>query len=202
MYAMLKKFCLIFCILVCSCSFVNEGNSEICFVGDSITHIWDLEFFFPGFRVHKYAENGAKVQDLDDWNLSVCEGIPTVFLMGTNNIGRYSVDSKNIEKIRKTFLKDLIPRLEKIKANPLLFVSILPRNRDWLETEKVNENIEIQNKMIKDTLDKLQFHYRYIDAFYLFLKDDYQIKKNFFYDGVHPSKEGFEVLSKKVLEFL
>ena len=174
----------------------------MCFVGDSITHIWDLEYFFPGFYIHKYAANGAKIQEIDEWDLSDCEGIPTVFLMGTNNIGMYSADTKNIEQIREDFIKQLAPRLKKIKADPLLLVSILPRNSHWKESVKVNENIEIQNEMIKKYLDEERFNYRYVDAFYLFLEKGYQIKKDFFYDGIHPSKEGYEVLSTKVLEYL
>lgn len=202
--SMLRKVVVLLCLFfACSCSVINERNSEVCFVGDSITHIWDLEYFFPGFYIHKYAANGAKIQEMDEWNLSDCEGIPTVFLMGTNNIGMYSADTKNIEQIRGDFIKQLAPRLKKIKANPLLFVSILPRNSHWRESEKVNENIEIQNEMIKNYLDEEHFNYKYVDAFYLFLEEEgYQIKEKFFYDGIHPSKEGYEVLSAKVLKYL
>lgn len=199
---MFRIFLCGFVFLVYSCSFVNEGKSEICFVGDSITHIWDLEYSFPGFYIHKHAENGAKIQNLDNWNLNDCEGIPTVFLMGTNNIGRYLEDDEKFKQIHEDFLKELIPRLDKIKADPLLLISILPRNIKWNESEKVNVNIEMQNKIIKDSLDKMHYNYKYIDVFYLFLDEGYEVKKNYFYDGVHPSREGYEILSSKVLEYL
>ena len=185
-----------------SCSFINKGDSEICFVGDSITHIWDLEYFFPDFVVHKHAENGAVLQDLAKWDLTECKGLTTVFLMGTNNIGHVSIDNSDARIIRKDFVELYLKKISRIEADPLFVVSILPRNFNNRQNSKVNENIEKVNEMIQDSLKKSEMNYEFIDVFDAFLEKDYKIRKSLFYDGLHPSKEGYELLASKILKYL
>lgn len=50
------------CLWSTSCSL--DANSELCFIGDSITHLWDLEYYFPGYHIHKHAVDGAKLKVL------------------------------------------------------------------------------------------------------------------------------------------
>jgi len=194
------KFLLIsFAVVLCgtSCS-LRESTSEICFIGDSITYLWDLEYFFPGYYIHKHAVSGAKVQDVDSWDVSDCRGMPVVFLMGTNNIGNVSVLDENAEKSRQQFKEMFLQRAISFGADPLWVVSILPRDFGKKPQEGINQNIELQNEIIKNGLDSLGSAYQFIDVFNSFLGKEYQIDSTLFKDGLHPTEKGYELLAAKV----
>jgi hypothetical protein len=180
-----------------SCS-INESNSEICFIGDSIIQFWDLEYFFPGYYIHKHAVGGARIQDIDEWDVSDCKGLPVFFLMGTNNIGYVSVESREAYSERNNFLGEFLPRIQLIDANPLWVISILPRNLNGKQSSGVNQNIELLNNQIQNSLDSLGTNYKFIDVFDYFLEDDYRINFRFFKDGVHPNAEGYVLLTSVV----
>lgn len=183
-----------------SCS-LRESDSEICFVGDSITYLWDLEYHFPGYYIHKHAVSGAVVQNIDNWNLADCYGLPIVFLMGINNIGERSVLDEYAEEKRQQFNEIFFQRVEPLGGEPLWIVSILPRgNRE--NQKEINQNIELQNALIKRSLDSLGNAYGFIDVFDYFLKDDYRIDSTLFNDGLHPNERGYEILTSKVQERL
>lgn len=198
---MLRLSSIIILLVLVSCS-INSGESELCFIGDSITSQWDLDYYFPGFITHKHAEGGVGIQALDNWDLSNCRDIPTVFLMGTNNIGKISANDTNAQTKRTSFINSLIPRLESIGANPLILLSILPRNREWKQDPSVNRNLDLLNAEIRDALDSSSIEFKYINVFNYFIDADYNIKKNLYKDGVHLTSEGYEILSKYVLQSL
>lgn len=189
------NFCLFFFESSCS---INESYSELCFVGDSIIQFWDLEYYFPGYYIHKHAVGGAKIQDLDKWNVSDCKGLPVFFLMGTNNIGYVSIENSSAEVKRSVFIDEFIPRVQSINANPLWVISILPRNLNGMQSVGVNQNIELLNNQIERKLDSLGKDYNYIDVFDYYLEDGYQLNFRLFKDGVHPNAEGYELLTSVV----
>lgn len=202
--AIRERYRLIFLLpfwCVISCSF-EKSDSEICFVGDSITYLWDLEYYFPGYYIHKHAVGGAKIQDIDNWDMSDCRGLPIIFLMGTNNIGNISVLDDDVDEKRKKFNEMLVQRVVSLEANPLWVISILPRNYGNREQENVNRNIELQNKLIENSLDSLGGRYRFIDAFDCFLNEEYQINSMLFNDGLHLNESGYEILTSNVLDRL
>jgi len=198
---MLRLSTLFISLVLISCS-INSGESELCFIGDSITAQWDLNYYFPGFITHKHAEGGVGIQALDKWDLSDCKGIPTIFLMGTNNIGKISINDTNAQKKRTSFINSLIPRLEAIGADPLILLSILPRNSKWEQDPSVNQNIDLLNAEIREALDSSLIKFKYTNVFDYFIDADYDIKKNLYKDGVHLTSEGYEILSKHVMQSL
>ena len=142
--------------------------------------------------------SGAKVQDIDSWNVSDCRGMPVVFLMGTNNIGNVSVLDENAEKSRQQFKEMFLQRAISFGADPLWVVSILPRDFGKKPQEGINQNIELQNEIIKNGLDSLGSAYQFIDVFNSFLGKEYQIDSTLFKDGLHPTEKGYELLAAKV----
>lgn len=188
----------ILCVFCCESCFVNDSGSEICFIGDSITHLWDVEYYFPGYYIHKHAVSGAKIQDIDEWDISDCRGIPVVLLMGTNNIGSLSASDSDAGLMREQFKGKFWHYAETIGGNPLWVVSILPRNYKGMQPIGVNQNIELLNQMIKNDVDSMGDAYKFIDVFELFLDEDYHTNMRLFKDGLHPNVEGYEVLSAKV----
>lgn len=193
---------LVFAFIGVSCSNSGEDSeqsfSELCFIGDSITFLWDLEYYFPGYHIHKHAKNDAKVQDIDNWDVSDCRGMPTFFLMGTNNIGWVSIYYKDAEDVRQEFMELFLQRVISLEASPLWVISILPRHRGKKKQEEINQNIEIQNSLIKNSLDSLGEDFRFIDVFDLFLNGEYRIDSALFNDGLHPSEKGYEILVSEI----
>jgi len=194
----MKRLLGIFCILILGSCGIDDNFTEVCFVGDSITFLWDVEYYFPSFVTHKHGVGGARIENLDGWDLSECRGIPTVFLMGTNNIGWVSYKDSNAVQSREAFVKELMPRLDRISANPLIYVSILPRNSKDKQGNEANKNINLQNKLILDSLENSGLSFKYVNAFDAFLDSNFEIKKTLFTDGVHLSAEGYELLTDLV----
>lgn len=203
-YSFFKKFSLLVSsiLFLCSCGF-EDSESELCFIGDSITFQWDIESFFPGYRLTKHAVNGAKIQHTYNWNVSDCQNKPIVFLMGTNNIGGLNPKEENITEALETFTNTVyLPRAQSLKGDPLIVVSILPRNYLGKQDTAINQVIELQNSMIRKGLDSIQLDYIYVNAFYDFLETDYSINEQLFRDGLHPSPEGYEILGKRIQDKL
>lgn len=184
-----------------ACAF-DEGDSELCFIGDSITHQWDLDYYFPGYSIKKHAVVGAKVQDIDRWDVSDCEGLTTVILIGTNDIGLIRSGDSNAKSSRSYFAKLFMERARRINAEKLVVVSILPRNYLGEQDTSVNLNIELQNAVLKDSLQSSSLRFTFVNAFPYFLGDGYEIDEDLLYDGLHPSPEGYEVLTRRVREKL
>lgn len=176
-------------------------TSDVCFIGDSITDYWDLEEYFPDYDIHKHARAGALVQDMDEWDVSDCEGIPTVFLMGTNNI-----TAENYGEVEDLLVEDLseviLTRAKKIKASPFLLVSILPRNGNGVEHPIIYKLVTDQNKWIYNKLKSSGIYFKYIDVYSDFLNDEGTINESLFKDGLHPNDAGYEVLAAKIKTFL
>lgn len=191
-----KILCLLAPFALGACDF-DEADNRVCFIGDSITYQWDLEYFFPQYVPLKHAVNGARIRDLDNWNLDECRGITSVILMGTNNSKEFYDDLD-----REIFLKDFFTRIERIQADPLIVVSILPKNYQREQDETINKAIFKVNTEIKKGLDSLVGHYDYLDVFHLFVNDDYNAKMDLFKDGLHPNIAGQEILSSEVLKRL
>jgi lysophospholipase L1-like esterase len=184
-----------------ACAF-NEGESELCFVGDSITHQWDLNYFFPGYSIKKHAVAGARVEDIDNWDVSDCKGLTTVILIGTNDIGMIRLSDSSAESSRSYFAKLFMERARRINAENLVAVSILPRNYLGKQDTSVNQNIELQNAVLKDSLRSSSLRFTFVNVFPDFLGDGYEIDESLLYDGLHPSPEGYEVLTRRVREKL
>lgn len=179
-----------------ACDFEDE-NTRVCFIGDSITYQWDLEYFFPQYMPLKHAKNGAKIQDLDDWDLRECRGIPSVILMGTNNSSEFFDEER-----RNAFLQKFYTRIEKIQADPLIVISILPRNFQHQQSSRVNEVIRNVNNRVEKGLDSLNGRFEYLDVYPLFAQDEYDARMDLFKDGLHPNIAGQEILASEVLKVL
>lgn len=175
----------------------DDDDTRVCFIGDSITYQWDLEYFFPQYMPLKHAKNGAKIQDLDDWDLQECRGIPSVILMGTNNSSEFFDEER-----RSAFLQKFYTRIEKIQADPLIVVSILPRNFQSQQSSRVNEVIRNVNNRVEKGLDSLNGRFEYLDVYPLFAQDEYDARMDLFKDGLHPNIAGQEILASEVLKVL
>ena len=185
------------CLGMTACGEVGD-SSEICFIGDSITFLWDLEDYFPDKNIIKHGVCGARIENIEKWNIDDCVGKKTIVLIGTNNVAS-NADKKPLEEsFYAYFFKYYGKLIRRLEATPFIAVSVLPRNEDGEQPVLVNEQIEILNNRIKEFLDTLGVDHEYVDAYPLFLRADYEIRQDLFSDGLHPSQEGYELLSQIV----
>lgn len=187
----------LFAIAFGSCAF-EKGEDELCFVGDSITYLWDLEYYFPNYIIHKHAVSGAGLKQVDSWDVSDCKGRTTILLIGTNDIGYWKSTADGIERLREEYKDRFIRSAKRIEADLLIVLSILPRNFWGDEDPSVNENIEIQNGLLRAALKQEIPGSRFIDVFDMFLDSGFEIREDLFKDGLHPNDEGYEILSQKI----
>ena len=95
-------------LLACS----NEyEETDLCFIGDSIIELWDLDFYFPEFSIVKLSKSGGKVQDVLDWDVSSCEGKKAVVLIGTNDIGNVATDNDKIKENVESRYIEMLKRI-------------------------------------------------------------------------------------------
>lgn len=190
---------LLMIILVGCDSSENESeNPAVCFIGDSITKQWDLERYFPQYKINKHAVSGAGLERIAEWDLSDCKGIPAVMLMGTNNL-KWGMEG---DTLANWFYRDFSAMYVKIAdtlgASKLHVVSILPRQNEKWCTGVINAEIEKANIRLKSALDQSEVTFSFINAFDLFVDKNYQIKKKLYKDGLHLSEAGFVVLAREV----
>lgn len=186
----------LFVIAFGSCAF-EEGEDELCFVGDSITYLWDLEYYFPNYIIHKHTVSGAGLKQMDSWDVSDCKGRTTILLIGTNDIGYWKSTADGIERLREDYKDRFIKSAKRIGGKPMLIMSILPRNEWGKQDSLVNENIRAQNGVLRRSLKDIP-DWEFVDVFDLFLDKGLQIREDLFKDGLHPNDEGYEILSRQI----
>ena len=193
--------CLLLVFSLFGCENTESEDSELCFVGDSITHLWDLDYYFPSFTTHKHAVSGAVLADVASWDTGDCKGIPVIFLIGTNDL--WSGMSK--DTLTESFIRDFtgryIEQARLFSASELFAVSLLPRTTK-AETGKVNTQIRILNQRLRKALDSSKIPYKFIDVQSVFLDTDTQIHDDYYSDGLHLTQEGYETLSRVISEAL
>ena len=183
------------------CENTDSEDSELCFVGDSITHLWDLDSYFPTFSIHKHAVSGAVLADVASWNTSDCKGIPVIFLIGTNDLWSGMDKDTLTESFMQDFTNRYVEQARLFSASKLFAVSLIPRTVQK-ETEKVNVQIRILNQRLHKALDSSKIPYKFIDVQSVFLDTDTKIHDDYYSDGLHLSQEGYETLSQKISEAL
>ena len=100
--------------------------------------------------------------------------------------------------MREEYKDRFIKSAKRIEASPLIVLSILPRNAWGEQDPAVNENIEIQNEILKRALKTEIPGSRFVDVFDMFLDSGFEIREDLFKDGLHPNDEGYEILSQKI----
>lgn len=184
-------------LFFCSCSFDAE-EQELCFIGDSITYLWDVEYYFPNYVITKHAVSGAGLAHVNKWNVEDCSKKTTVLLIGTNDIGYWKSTEKNIEYFRSEFTSEFLKTAQRIDAEPLIVISILPRNEWGKQDTLVTANIKEQNRELRQMLSREMPNSLFIDVYDQFIYKGNQIREDLFKDGLHPNEAGYEILAREV----
>ncbi len=174
--------------------------------GDSITEIFNYTELFADYvnETGKAVYNRGISGDTSDrllerFESNVLNISPSdiVLLIGTNDFAYgLSIEDtlKNVENIFKLIF-------EKCSDTNVVLQSVYPIN------EKINRQGRRTNKAITALNSKLKALAKKYDVIYVDLTDDLsdaegQFKKEFTYDGLHPTVFGFEIAAAKIIPLL
>ena len=186
-------------LVLCSCGTETDESTEMCFVGDSITDLWDVEHHFPGRFIHKFAIGGSKIEDVLQWDTKICYDLPTILLIGTNNIPYLGKPEDSLSfALNKDFYGNYSRLIKKLGPSELHAISILPRRIKFKEDPRIIKFIAEVNDSLQQVLKETDIKSIFINAYPDFLNENGSLKDEYFVDGIHLNAEGYEVLSAKV----
>lgn len=180
----------------------DSGGSAIVsllnFLGDSIIARWSsVSSYFPEYDCHNY---GWSTKGIDTFlgrvNIQALEGTECVVEIGTNDMRRV-IDGGGID----SYIEHYIDVLISLKAKRIYLLSLLPRNRAKDGGYDYNAHYPEINKKIENRVAARMDNVVYIPLYELFLKDG-KINSQYSGDGLHPNARGYEVMAKRIREYL
>ncbi len=184
---------------------VKEGDIDLVFVGDSITHGWeragkDVWAKYYGNRKALNLGYGADRTEHVIWRLTNGEmdGISpklVILMIGTNNVGhRSSTPEQTVEGIKKII--EIMK--EKVPAAKILLLSVFPRSANPTDEMRVKVN-EINSGLpaLADGETVL-----YLDFGKKFLTEDGLLPVEMMRDRLHPGAAGYEIWAQEVEPFV
>ncbi len=158
----------------------EDKNCDIDFLGDSITEKYDVNKYYPEYKVANRGISGDTTSMMIyrlDISAVLLEPKVISLLIGTNNL---DTCMDHYETILSCFS-------EQIPDTKVAVISILPRRGDS-ECQKIKEN----NIEIKSLAEK--YGYTYVDLYDKFTKDN-KVNESLFKDGLHPNEKGYQLLT-------
>ena len=172
------------------------GENRVVFMGNSITEGWkdvDPDFFKDKPYINRGISGQTTPQMLVRFRADVVNLKPkvVVILAGTNDI------AGNTGPVTLEMIEDNIASMVEIaKANNINVVlcSVLPAyDYPWKSGLQPAEKIVALNKWIKDYSEKNKIIYA--DFFTPMADERNGLKKEYSEDGVHPNKDGYDVMT-------
>lgn len=183
----------------------QKENPNVVFIANSIIHFWggmpetkkrvdqpSWDEHLTPMGVRNYAYGWDRIENVL-WRMyhGELDGISPrkiLVMIGTNNLHLNS-DQEIIEGL------DLLIRGIKVRqpASEIIFMGILPR-RDY------EQRVVKLNAKIAQLAGNLEVKYRYVGD--IFLKEDHMIDESLFSDGLHPNKEGYQLMREALLPIL
>lgn len=188
----------------------HDANQEVTktpkvvFMGDSITDFWvnaDPDFFTSNNFLGRGISGQTTAHMLVRFRRDVIDHHPkyVVILAGTNDV------AKNLGEISpENTLGNIISMCELAKANKIkpIICSILPCDRFYWRPEVTGQAQEIVkiNALLKEYAESAKIPY--VDYHSVMKNENDGLPKEYAADGCHPTKAGYEVMKKVVLEYL
>lgn len=188
----------------------HDANEEVktaprvVFMGDSITDFWvnaDPDFFTENNFLGRGISGQTTSHMLVRFRRDVIDHHPkyVVILAGTNDI------AKNLGDISlENSLGNIMSMCEIAKANKIkpLICSVLPCDFFFWRPEVKNQAEEIVrfNEMLKEYAKSAKIPY--VDYHSAMKNENNGLPKKYAEDGCHPTKEGYEVMKRIILEAL
>jgi lysophospholipase L1-like esterase len=177
---------------------VSQGNADLLFIGDSITHGWEGKgkAIWDEYYAHRNAVNlgigGDRTQHvlwrLQNGNIEGLSPKLAVVMIGTNNHGSNSAEeiSEGITKIIR-ILRNELPDMK------VLLLGIFPRADTPIE---IQEKLTKTNSLIADlAADRMV---QYFDMGRFFLDDAGALPKSVMPDLLHPNDVGYQMWAEAI----
>lgn len=185
---------------------IKEGNPEVIFIGDSITHGWENKgktVWEPFYGTRNAANMGFSGDRTEHvlWRLhnGEIDGISprlAVLMIGTNNAARDQYTPEQIAEGIRAILCTLRTELPQTK---ILVLAIFPRGSDEQRKDKTQDaaynplwakNDQV-NQMISKFADGRMIHY--LDINKAFLNDQGVLTRDVMPDLLHPEEKGYAI---------
>ena len=190
------------------CARMEEGDVDLLWVGDSITHFWEgggaavFEKYYGGRKTLNFAISGDRtghvIWRIENAPMDKISPKMAVILIGTNNVGHESSSAaQTVGGIRKIvdMLKDQYPKMK------ILLLEVFPREHEpdaplRVAVDEINDGIR---KIYGDGhVENVQL-YGIGD---LMLDADGKLPKEIMPDFLHPSAEGYELWASAIEPFV
>ena len=175
----------------------KEGNFDLLFIGDSITHGWEsagkatFEKFYNARKTLNIGFSGDRTEHVL-WRLlngelpeNVNPKVATI-MIGTNNTGHSMQDAE------ETFLgiKSIVDLLQDRRPNmKILLLGIFPRAIDPGHPQRIRNN-KI-NELAKTLANSTSVDY--LDISESFLDENKKLPKSVMPDALHPNSNGYKI---------
>ena len=170
---------------------LKENGVDVLFLGDSLTEMYDLDYFYPQFKTANRGINGDTtfmLYDRLDVSAYVVQPKVCVMLIGTNN---YRDMFENYEQI-------LIDLQKNLPDTKIVILSLTPVSKGWTAD---NTLVKSHNTKIKELANK--YSYTYVDVFTpLYDSDNDSLRADFALDVVHLNHEGYKTVTDKLTPIL
>jgi len=174
----------------------TQGENRIVFLGNSITEGWQ-EYLPDFFSDRPYINRGIGGQTTPQMLLRFRQDVINlkpkivVILAGTNDIAGNTGPS-TLEMIMNNIIS--MTDLARINDIKVILSSVVPAyDYPWSPGLDPAEKIPALNELIKNYANKNGIIY--LDYFTSMVDDKNGLKNELTYDGVHPNKAGYEVMS-------
>jgi lysophospholipase L1-like esterase len=177
----------------------SDRTGRVIFMGNSITQGW--EHFMPElFDNHTYINRGIGGQTSPQMLLRFRQDViahqpdVVVILAGTNDIAG-NTPLKDLETVAGNLFS--MAELAEAHGIKVILCSVVPAaDYPWRTGKNPDTQIPRLNKMIQDYCTQNQIHY--LDYFGAMTDGKNGLIESYGYDGVHPNKKGYEVMTAMV----
>ena len=179
---------------------VKEGNVDLLYIGDSITHGWEGEGkeYWDKYYAPRNAVNmgfgGDRTQHvlwrLDHGHLEGISPKLAILMIGTNNSNGNDNTAEEIADGIITICRKIQAKCPKTK---ILILAIFPRGPEPSEQREKNAKASLLTSKIAD--GKL---IHYLDINDKFLTKDGFLSKKIMPDYLHPNKEGYKIWAEAI----
>ena len=167
------------------------GNVDVSFIGDSLTEGYDVETFYPDYKVVNRGISGDTTFGVEKrLDCSAYDVKPKVIsmLIGANN---FETMMQNYEKIVQGFRENL-------PQTKVILCSLTSMTGDWAKNNEIarQNNVEIQKIATK-------YGYVYADLYNALLDPNTnELKKEYSVDGGHLTSDGYKVVTSVITPIL
>ncbi len=179
---------------------VQQGDVDLIFIGDSITHGWEgagkevWQRFYGGRNAVNLGIGGDQtchvLWRLDNGNIAGISPKLAVMMIGTNNVG-----SGHSAQQTAAGVKAIVDKLRtKLPQTKILLLAIFPRGAD--NKDALRQSNTKTNQMIAKLADGRKVFYLDIGA--KFLCPDGKLSKEIMPDRLHPNARGYEIWAEAI----